>query len=201
MKKFTKSLLTLALLSIAGVANAQQYETWIDISDEVQGWVHEFRNPTTSSEQTDDVALFDEDEGAQKVYVRTLDDAAAAAVAEAVAAGKEPEEANVPTELTGWDSQFFITWGAKQDGVWSSNYVLNSGDKVRFSVTVRGDKDSEKGFGTQSHAAPGAFLSGDGAGAITFTNEWATITSEEATIKADGVYTLALNLFEDGGGF
>lgn len=86
MKIFTKSLLTLALLCVAGVANADR--SWQKIF--AKGWVHEYRDG--SSTQTSEEARVD-DEGAYYVYSRGL-----------------AESGNA--SLDDWDSQFFIVWDA-----------------------------------------------------------------------------------------
>lgn len=88
MKIFTKSLLTLALLCVAGVANADR--SWSKVA--IKGWVHEYRDG--SSTQTDAEALTDE-EGAYKVFSRGLAESGT-------------------TSLDDWDSQFFVTWDASR---------------------------------------------------------------------------------------
>ena len=83
MKIFTKSLLTLVLLCVAGVVSADR--SWQKVA--FKAYVHEFRDG--SSDQFDGEALTED--GAFKVYCRTPEEA-----------GKE--------SVDDWDSQFFIQW-------------------------------------------------------------------------------------------
>jgi hypothetical protein len=111
MKKFTKSLMTLALLGVAGVVNAQDFT---EVS--ATGWCHEYRNG--SADQTDAEALMDGD--AYKVHVRSL---------------AEAQESKPTTEkLDGWDTQFFIVFG-EENALEAGDQI-----RVSFSVKADHDQ-------------------------------------------------------------
>ena len=183
MKIFTKSLLTLMLLCVAGVVNAQE-RVWQKIA--VDGWCHEFRDGSTT--QTNDYALKDE-EGAYKVYCRSQ------------------AEWSDATGGTGsydpWDSQFFITW--------DEDKFLGEGDKIKVSMKVKCDVETTENVGSQCHNAPGNYNYWQGLDGIPFTaGEWVTYESNEMTLNSNqaygenkdkpGCWSIAFNLSNVTGG-
>ena len=167
MRKFTKSLMTLALLCVAGVANAQ--DEWVDLP--ATGWVHEWR---TNDAQTDAAALTDTD-GAYKVYVRSKEAASAA--------GNMTEDGD--GNFADWDSQFFITFGEANK--------LKVGDVLKVTMKVKADVAVT--VPTQSHAAPGGYLHWYCIGDVAFTTAYTEISrTEEITSDQGGMYTIAFNL-------
>ena len=173
----------LALLSIAGVANAQQYETWIDISDQAKAWVHEWRYevdetgaPVIDSDvkQTDGEARTDAD-GAYYVEVRST--------AQATEAGNMIKDGD---NMAGWDSQFFITFG--------EDNALKAGDKIQVTMNVKALSAASQG--TQAHTAPGSYKHWGCIPSVSFTTEWATYDSGQWEVVSDaaGMYSIAFNL-------
>ena len=115
MRKFTKLLMTLLLLCVAGVTNAQN---WEEISP-VVGWCHEYRDG--SATQTDAEAQMVD--GVYVVHVRSLEEAVANGFTDA--------------QLVGWDSQFFIDFGEANK--------LSAGDQIRVSFSVKAEKTQTVG--------------------------------------------------------
>lgn len=172
MRKFTKSLMTLALLCVAGVANAQ--DEWVDLP--VTGWVHEWR---TNDAQTDGEAQTVD--GAYKVYVRSEEDAKAA--------GNMIKDSN--GNLADYDSQFFITFG--------EDNKLAAGDVLKVTMEVKADVAVT--VGTQSHAAPGGYLHWYCIGDVAMSTSYTEIIKEVEVTNdyswghaQDGMYTIAFNL-------
>ena len=91
-----------------------------------------------------------------------------------------------------WDTQFFIT---------TPDHIWKSGDKYKFKMKVRADKDAN--ISVQSHDAPGNYifylmLNNS----YSITTEWQEITYD-GTISGDqaggsGMHTIAFNLNELG---
>lgn len=103
--------------------------------------------------------------------------------------------------FAGWDSQFFITFGADQ--------VVEAGDEISLTMKVKADEAGT--IEPQIHAAPGAYIGSFAGGNINVTTEWTEVerlnipVSKEPTpwwmgggkdIK-EGFYTIAFNLAND----
>ena len=104
-------------------------------------------------------------------------------------------------DFVGWDSQFFITFGADQ--------VVEAGDEISLTMKVKADEAGT--IEPQIHAAPGAYIGSFAGGNINVTTEWTEVerlnipVSKEPTpwwmgggkdIK-EGFYTIAFNLAND----
>ena len=121
-------------------------------------------------------------------------------VAVVVRSQAEAEAAGNPTLDNGnyaaWDSQFFITFGAEK--------ALKMKDKYRVTLKVKADV-AQSGVGTQSHAAPGAYIHWYCLDNVNFTTEW-TDFEKEVEVSGDnswgkaaaGMYTIAFNLAKGG---
>lgn len=145
-------------------------------------WCHEWR---TSDAQFDGRANIVVDPANEKnhcaaVVVRSKDEAAAAG------------ESN----FVEWDSQFFINFGQDK--------ALKAGDKLKLQMKVKADV-AQDGIGTQSHAAPGAYIHWYCLDNVNFTTEW-TDFEKEVEVSGDnswgkaaaGMYTIAFNLAKGG---
>lgn len=173
MKIFTKSLLTLMLLCVAGVVNAQE-RVWHRIA--IQGWCHEYRDVAVNT-QTNGPARQDED-GVYYVFVRSA---------------QQATDAGATGDFVAWDSQFFIDLGEE-------NY-LKEGDKIKVTLKAKSDAAEEVTCGTQSHGNPGNFSDGNCVGTVHFgAGEWIDFESGEVEITAnmakndDGFRSIAFNL-------
>ena len=104
-------------------------------------------------------------------------------------------------DFVGWDSQFFITFGADQ--------IVEAGDEISLTMKVKADEAGT--IEPQIHAAPGAYIGSFAGGNINVTTEWTEVerlnipVSKEPTpwwmgggkdIK-EGFYTIAFNLAND----
>ena len=181
MKKFTKSLMTLALCCFAGGVNAQ---TWEEV--QASGWVHEWAQDVAEQTAQIDAAKDPDGDGVYSIYCRS---------------SQQAEEAGNPTKdgngnFASWDSQFFITFGSQN--------ALAEGDKLRLTMSVKADA-AITGIETQSHANPGGYIHWFAIDNVDFTTDWVEITREyEAADKdangfpwgklAVGTYTVAFNL-------
>lgn len=146
-------------------------------------WCHEWRTPDA---QFDGQANIIVDPANAKnhcvaVVVRSQD--------EALAAGNMVADGD---HIAGWDSQFFISFGQDQ--------ALKTGDKLKLQMKVKADV-AQDGVGTQSHAAPGAYLHWYCVDNVNFTTEWADFEKEvevsagnEWGKAAEGMYSIAFNL-------
>ena len=176
MKVITKWFLSFALLCIAGVVNAEAWQTL-----PATAWVHEWR---TMEAQTDGEALFDDAEGAYKVFCRSAEQAAAAGNATKTNGDPLAEDYS---NFADWDSQFFITFGEAN--------ALKDGDKIKVTMSVKADVAAT--VSTQSHGAPGAYIHWAAIGDVSFTTGWTDFNSGELEVgnapKA-GTYTIAFNL-------
>ena len=164
--------MTLLLLCVAGVTNAQE---WVEVP--TAAWSQE--HPGGGDMVSGEPQMVDD---AYKVYVRSFE--------EAVANGF------TGAKLDEWDSQFFINFGEAN--------VVAAGDKVRVSFQVKAD--NQQTVGTQSHAAPGAYLHWYCIDNVTATTGWTTFekTVDVAAkgsdgnfawgIMAEGTYSIAFNL-------
>ena len=87
-----------------------------------------------------------------------------------------------------WDAQFFI---------YAKDYVFKAGDKFKFSMMIKADKEAESS--AQAHVAPGSYLHWTIIGGpVKFTTEWAEYKFEgEVPAEADGMQTIAFNLNQD----
>ena len=87
-----------------------------------------------------------------------------------------------------WDAQFFI---------YAKDYVFKAGDKFKFSMMIKADKEAEAA--AQAHVAPGSYLHHTIIGGpVKFTTEWAEYKFEgEVPAEADGMQTIAFNLNQD----
>ena len=87
-----------------------------------------------------------------------------------------------------WDAQFFI---------YAKDYVFKAGDKFKFSMMIKADKEAEAA--AQAHVAPGSYLHYTIIGGpVKFTTEWAEYKFEgEVPAEADGMQTIAFNLNQD----
>ena len=87
-----------------------------------------------------------------------------------------------------WDAQFFI---------YAKDYVFKAGDKFKFSMMIKADKEAESS--AQAHVAPGEYLHWTIIGGpVKFTTEWAEYKFEgEVPAEADGMQTIAFNLNQD----
>jgi hypothetical protein len=87
-----------------------------------------------------------------------------------------------------WDAQFFI---------YAKDYVFKAGDKFKFSMMIKADKEAESS--AQAHVAPGTYLHWTIIGGpVKFTTEWAEYKFEgEVPAEADGMQTIAFNLNQD----
>ena len=87
-----------------------------------------------------------------------------------------------------WDAQFFI---------YAKDYVFKAGDKFKFSMMIKADKEAESS--AQAHVAPGSYLHYTIIGGpVKFTTEWAEYKFEgEVPAEADGMQTIAFNLNQD----
>jgi len=87
-----------------------------------------------------------------------------------------------------WDAQFFI---------YAKDYVFKAGDKFKFSMMIKADKEAESS--AQAHVAPGKYLHWTIIGGpVKFTTEWAEYKFEgEVPAEADGMQTIAFNLNQD----
>lgn len=177
MRIFTKSLLTLALLLVAGGVNAQK--VWQKVA--VEGWCHEYRNG--SSDMTDAVALTDAD-GAYMVHALSQDQMME------IKAGVEGYS------FQSWDSQFFITWDEAD--------ALVPGDKIRVKMKVKADAEPSGSIDTQAHNKPGDYNYWSCINSVTFTTEWTEYESQELEVTSNqaygeggdkpGFYSIAFNL-------
>ena len=87
--------------------------------------------------------------------------------------------------LVAWDSQFFITFDEEN--------ALKIGDVM--SVTFKVKADAPATFGTQSHAAPGAFLHYACIGDVEATTSWTEVTRMATVTKEmKDMYSIAFNL-------
>jgi hypothetical protein len=173
MKTVAKYLLTLVMLAVTGVANAQY---WQDVP--VEAWVHEWRNMVTP---TDGAALVDED-GAFKVHVRSAEQALKAGNMALADMYSDPSIDN----LAVWDSQFLITFG--------EDNILKEGDKIRVTMDIKADKYAT--VSTLSESAPYSYLYWKCLGDVQFTDEYVSYDSGEKTVEANmsGMYTICFNL-------
>lgn len=158
-------------------------------------WCHEWR---TSDAQFDGQAQVIVDPANEKnrcaaVVVRSN--------AEAFAAGNATTTDGNPlkedfSNFADWDSQFFISFGEAQ--------ALKAGDKLKLQMKVKADV-AQSGVGTQSHAAPGAYIHWYCLDGVNFTTEW-TDFEKEVEVSSDnswgkaaaGMYTIAFNLGKGG---
>lgn len=109
---------------------------------------------------------------------------------EARAAGNPTLDGN--GAFADWDSQFFITF--------PEELKLNDKDQIRLTMRVKAD--AAQSAGTQSHAAPGAYLHWYCVGDVNFTTEWTDFDSGFKTVGSGGawgqaqagMYTIAFNL-------
>ena len=96
----------------------------------------------------------------------------------------------VENPVNAWDTQFFI---------YVPEYTLKAGDKYRFKMMVRADKDSH--FSTQSHQKPGTYIHWQMLnGTYYVTSQWQEITYEgeitEEQAGNSGMSAIAFNLNE-----
>lgn len=174
MKISTKSLLTLALLSIAGVVNADR--TWQKVIPSVIA--DEWRSMEERTEKTEPRT---DDEGAYYIYVRSQEQAEAQGNPVLTSDGGYAD----------WDSQLFITFGEKN--------ALAEGDKFKLTMQIKATMDVT--VNSQAHLAPGGYNHWACAGDLNFkTDEWTSFDSGEVTVTSDmdgkgkGMYTIAFNL-------
>ena len=89
-----------------------------------------------------------------------------------------------------WDAQFWVY----------TDEVLPKGTEttISFDYMMESDELEEATVGTQSHAAPGAYLHWAAIGDVTFTGEWKTFTGTYTVPnEADGTQSIAFNLSQD----
>ena len=151
-------------------------------SDASNFWVHEWRTPDA---QTDGPANLKWDEETPKNHCAIVE---VRSQAEAQAAGNMVADGD---KIAAWDSQFFITFGEGQQ--------LNPKDQIRLTMRVKADEAAT--VGTQSHAAPGAYMHWYCVGDVNFTPEWTDYDSGWVTAgnnswgqAQQGMYTIAFNL-------
>lgn len=140
-------------------------------------WVHEWRDSLAQFDGTANLIYDPADINNRCAVVVVRSQAEAQKAGNMIKAGDN---------IAGWDSQFFVTFGADE--------ALQEGDVLHLKMKVKADKEV-KGVETQAHAAPGAYLFYQCIGNIDFTTEW-TEVDKTITVAANqkGMYTVALNL-------
>ena len=177
MKIFTKSMLTLLLLCLAGAVNAQEtIKGWFEV--DVVAKANEARDHQRV--ETQPARTID---GAYVVYARSTDEAVADGDM-ALQNGKT--DRTDPSSYADWDTQFFLQFPA-------ANAVPNGG-KFRLRMKVKADKAVS--IGTQSHKEAGGYIHWACVGDVPFTEEWQDYDSGEKTASSemDGFYCIAFNL-------
>jgi hypothetical protein len=123
-----------------------------------------------------------DEEGNATVYIRSKEEALEAGVAE--------------SDWVEWDSQFFITWPAKD--------ALKDGDKIRLTMNIKADV--AESYGVQCHQAPGTYYHYFAVPNPSFTTSWEAYDSGEIPVTTDGrwdqikagTYSFAFNLSKGG---
>ena len=182
MKKFF-TLIACAFVAISALAQETEMKAYIDVQfDRKSNDDAALMAPFKSTEWIND-------EQVSVVQPRVVKDP------ESVAADLSDRMANWCVEVIShsnpsnpWDTQFFISL---------TDRTLSAGDKFKFSMKVKANRETAKGS-TQAHTAPGSYKHYEMVGDIPFTTEWADFVYEGTVAGgSDGAYTIAINLNDD----
>ena len=177
MRIFTKSLLTFALLCVAGVVSAQQtVKGWFEV--DVVAKANEARDHHRV--ETQPARTID---GGYVVYARSTDDAVADGDMATSSADKDKTD---PANYVDWDTQFFLEFPAAN--------AIPEGGKFRLRMKVKADNAIS--IGTQSHKGAGNYIHYACIGDVPFTDEWVDYDSGEKTADGsmNGFYCIAFNM-------
>ena len=177
MRIFTKSLLTFALLCVAGVVSAQQtVKGWFEV--DVVAKANEARDHHRVEVQPARTI-----DGGYVIYARSTDDA----VADGDMATSSPDKDKTdPANYVDWDTQFFLEIPAAN--------AIPEGGKFRVRMKVKADEAIS--IGTQSHKGAGNYIHWACIGDVPFTDEWVDYDSGEKTADGsmNGFYCIAFNM-------
>ena len=177
MRIFTKSLLTFALLCVAGVVSAQQtVKGWFEV--DVVAKANEARDHHRV--ETQPARTID---GGYVIYARSKEDAVADGDMATSSADKDKSDIS---NYVDWDTQFFLEIPA-------ANAVPKGG---KFRVRMKVKADEAISIGTQSHKGAGNYIHWACIGDVPFTDEWVDYDSgeKEASSEMDGFYCIAFNM-------
>ena len=177
MRIFTKSLLTFALLCVAGVVSAQQtVKGWFEV--DVVAKANEARDHHRVELQPARTI-----DGGYVIYARSTDDAVADGDMATSSPDKDKSDA---ANYVDWDTQFFLEFPA-------ANAIPEGG---KFRVRMKVKADNAISIGTQSHKGAGNYIHWACIGDVPFTDEWVDYDSGEKTADSNmkDFYCIAFNM-------